>query len=180
MEIQDETLDSGPYESDYEVESQPVLGLNHFIILSILSFGLYELWWFYKSWKFFQQKEQSDIMPAMRAIFSIFFLIPLMRKIQDFAHERNYPETYAPVFLFIGWIVVNLLARLPDPFWILAILNFIFLIPPYKAFHYARLESEEFPAYEQQTLNGRQTAIVVVGSIFWVLVLLSFAVIALG
>ena len=56
------------------------LSVNKFIILSIVTIGLYELWWIYKSWRFFQAKEKSDIMPAMRTVFSIFYLIQVCPK----------------------------------------------------------------------------------------------------
>jgi len=35
-----------------------------FIFLSIITLGLYSVWWIYKAWRFFQQKEMIDIMPA--------------------------------------------------------------------------------------------------------------------
>lgn len=40
-----------------------------FTVLFITSFGLYGLWWMYKSWKLFNDKDKIDIMPAMRTLF---------------------------------------------------------------------------------------------------------------
>ena len=73
MENQDEILDSRNLETNNDVEEQKIISLNKFIFLSIISFGTYEIWWIYKAWRFYQQKEKLDIMPAARAIFSIFF-----------------------------------------------------------------------------------------------------------
>jgi len=50
-----------------------LINVPKFILLHVLSGGLYGLWWIYKSWKFFKVKEASDIWPIPRAIFSFFF-----------------------------------------------------------------------------------------------------------
>ena len=60
MENQDEILDGSDLRND-DVEEQKIINLNKFIFLSIISFGAYEIWWIYKAWRFYQQKEQLDI-----------------------------------------------------------------------------------------------------------------------
>ncbi len=57
-----------------------IISLKRFIFLSIISLGLYELWWIFKAWRFFAIKDHLNIMPAARAIFSIFFLYSLFKK----------------------------------------------------------------------------------------------------
>jgi hypothetical protein len=71
MEYKDEPLNTHAPETS-EIDEQKIISLNKFIFLSIISFGAYEIWWIYKAWKFYQQKENLDIMPAARALFSIF------------------------------------------------------------------------------------------------------------
>src|SRR5262249_4420660 len=41
-----------------------------FCIFSLVSFGLYELYWFYKNWKYIRNRDHSDIWPFWRALFS--------------------------------------------------------------------------------------------------------------
>ncbi|MDI9862642.1 hypothetical protein [Flectobacillus roseus] len=96
MEYTDETLNTNAPETN-DIDEQKIISLNKFIFLSIISFGAYEIWWIYKAWKFYQQKENLDIMPAARALFSIFFLNRLFNKILDFAKERGYKENYSSV-----------------------------------------------------------------------------------
>ena len=93
MENQDKILDSGDLETMDDVEEQ-IISLNKFIFLSIISFGTYEIWWIYKAWKFFQQKEGLDIMPAARAIFSIIFLNTLFNK-------KKVIRTIIQLFLYL-------------------------------------------------------------------------------
>ena len=176
MENQDKFLEEGNLEVTYVVEEQKIISLNKFILLSIISFGLYEIWWIYKAWDFFNEKEKLNINPAARTIFSIIFLIPLFNKILCFAKEKGYSENYSSILLFVGFFVVNFLAYLPDLFWLIAILTFVFLILPFRALNFAKRNSTDFIVTEQTSYNGRQIALIVIGGFFWTLVLLGLAV----
>jgi hypothetical protein len=159
-------------EANDNIETQNIISLNKFIFLSVASFGLYEIWWIYKAWKFYQQKEQVDIMPAARAIFSIFYLNSLFEKILEFAKEKDYEKKYSSISLFLGFIAGNLLTRLPDPFWLVSIFIFVFLIPPFQALNFAKQNSKDFIVIEQTSFSSRQIALIVVGVVFWILVIL--------
>jgi hypothetical protein len=167
MENQDEILDSGNLGINNIVEEQKIISLNKFIFLSIISFGTYELWWIYKVWRFFKQKENLDIMPAARAIFSIFFLNSLFKRNLEFAKKKGYQDSYSSVSLFISFFGVNSLSRLPDPFGWISIMSFIFLIPPFKALNFAKQNSTDFIVSEQTSFSGRQIALIVIGVIGW-------------
>ena len=162
-------------QTDYNIEEQQLISLSKFIFLSIITFGLYEVWWIYKAWRFFQQKEKLDINPAARALFSILFLNVLFNKILDFAKTKGYGGSYSPTLLFIGFIITNLLSRLPDPFWLITVLSFVFLIPPFEALNFAKQSSTDFIVTEQSSFSVRQIALIVVGAIFWGLILLGLS-----
>ncbi len=57
-----------------------IVSPSKFIVLSILSFGFYELIWIYRNWKFFKEKEKLDISPFWRTVFAIFFIYSLFKK----------------------------------------------------------------------------------------------------
>jgi len=154
-----------------------LISLNKFIILTIITLGLYGLWWNYKSWRFFQQKEQVDMLPAFRALFSILFLIPLLNRIQKFAHAEGYDESYSSVLLFIGFFIVQLLVYLPDPYWLISLLNVAFLVPAFNALNYAKRNSPNIKIQEQESFNARQVVLIVIGSIFWFLLIVGFIVV---
>ena len=159
-------------ESVHIVEEQQIISVNKFIFLSVLTFGVYELWWMYKAWRFFQQKEGSDIRPALRVVFGVIFLTSLFYKIHDFAGERGYSKSYYSWLLFVGFFITNLLSRLPEPFWLLSLLSFIFLIPPFQALNYAMKNSTDFVVREQTSFSNRQIGLIFVGLTMWVLVLM--------
>jgi len=169
MENQDKFLENDNSEVTYDIEEQKIISLNKFIFLSIISAGLYGIWWIYKSWGFFKQKEKSNINPALYTIFSIIFLIPLLNKILRFAKEKGYNNSYLSVLLFVGFFVTNFLAYLPDPFWLVAVFGFVFLILPFKALNFAKQNSTDFIVTEQTSYSGRQITLIVVGAIIWCL-----------
>ena len=43
-----------------DIEEQKTMSLKRFIFLSIISFGLYPIWWIFEAWRFFMQKNKLD------------------------------------------------------------------------------------------------------------------------
>ncbi|RYG11088.1 MAG: hypothetical protein EOO07_21150, partial [Chitinophagaceae bacterium] len=113
MEEQSKVLEVVDLFKDEQVEVQYLISENKFIFLSVISVGLYPVWWSYKAWRFYQQKQRLDIFPALRALFAIFFLISLFERTLAFAKARGYQSNYSPVLLFLGIIVFSLLSYLP-------------------------------------------------------------------
>ena len=175
MENTEEILNKNVTQAISDVEEQKIINLNKFIFLCVISAGLYSIWWIFKAWRFYQQKENLNIMPALRAIFSIFFLISLFNKILSFAREKGYRENFSSIGLFIGIFIAQLLSYLPDPFWMVTILNFVFFIPPFQALNYAKKNSHDFIVTEQTSFSGRQIGLIVIGIVFWGLGLLGLS-----
>ena len=105
-------------------------------------------------------------------LFAIIFFNSLLNEILDYAQEKKYTGCYSPSFLFFGFLISNLLSRLPEPFWLISTLSFVFLIPPFKALNFAKLKATEFTVIKQSKFNSRQIILIVIGTIFWGLVLL--------
>ncbi len=177
MENENTILDENILEVDTTIEPQYIISVPKFIILSIVSFGIYRTWWQYKAWRFYKQKEKSDISPVARTIFSVFYLNSLFNKIQDSAIEKGYSERYSSVGLFIGVLVAGALSKLPQPFGLITILSFIFFIPPFKALNYAKQNTSDINVIEQEGFNGRQIGLIVFSLLILMLllILLSFA-----
>lgn len=154
-------------EKDEQVEVQYIISENKFIFLSIISVGLYPVWWSFKAWRFYQQKQRLDIFPALRAIFGILFLISLFERILKFAKTKGYKSSYSPILLFLGIIAFSLLSYLPDPMWLVSVLIVAFFIPPFNAFNFARRNSTDLVVVEQKAFNAKQYILIVVGTIIW-------------
>ncbi len=169
--MQNEILDQNINELENDIEVQNIISVNKFVLLSIFSLGLYQIWWIYKAWRFYKQKEKLDIMPAGRAIFSIFFLNSLFKKNLEYAQEKGYDESYSSGSLFAGFLILNFASRLPSPFGLVSLFSFIFCIAPFKALNYAKLNSTEFTVIEQESFNARQIGLIITSLLFWGLVL---------
>lgn len=173
MTTQDESVyvdESAIY--DAAIEPQYLIKESKFLLLSILTFGLYPVWWVYKTWVFFIQKERSDANPAIRVVFNIFFLLPLLNRIQKFARQKGYQGNSYPVSSFILITVTSFCSLFPPPFFLICILTCVFLLPAVKALNYAIQQSPEILFYEDEGLRTRQLVLVVIGSIFWVFVVI--------
>jgi len=167
-----EILDSN---LDFDVNKKEIalLSTTQFMVLYILSFGLYGIWWMYKSWKFFKEKDHLDIMPAARAIFAVIFIYSLFERIKQYAQTNGYTNDFSILLCVIGFILLNALSRLPDPYWLVSFLGGFFLIAPLNAMNYAIKHSDDFKGVDQQGFNSRQYAIILIGSIFSILVLIA-------
>lgn len=68
-----------------------VVSKRKFITLFVVTLGLYAVYWQYKQWSCFKEatpfgSDEADIWPVMRAIFGIFFVHALFRKVKE--HSR--------------------------------------------------------------------------------------------
>ncbi|WP_151714991.1 hypothetical protein [Acinetobacter sp. TUM15071] len=155
----------------YHVADLKIISMKRFIILSITSFGLYQIWWMFKAWRFFAIKDNLNIMPALRAIFSIFFLYALFNRIQGYAQENGYTRSFSAAWMFAGYLVVTFASHLPDPYWLIALFNFIFLIPAFVTLNYAKTHADQVNSVIQEKLSTAHLVIIIFGSLWWLLVL---------
>lgn len=145
---------------------------NNFTILYVLSLGLYGTWWMYKIWKFFREKNNLDILPAVRAILVIIFMYSLLERIKSFAKESNYPRSYSSLFIFMSFIGFSFYTSiLPEPYTIIGIVAGILFLPPLEAFNYAVEQSDIYEAVVEERFNSNQRIILFVGGFFWLLLL---------
>jgi hypothetical protein len=173
MTIQDESAyidESAIY--DAEIEPQYLIKQSKFLLLSILTFGLYPVWWIYKSWIFFIQKERSNANPAIRVVFNIFFMLSLLNRIERLAKKKGYQGSCYPVISFVLIVGVSFCSFFPPPLFLIGLLNCLFFLPAVGALNYAVKESSDILSYEDEGLRTRQVVLVVIGSIFWVLIII--------
>ncbi|MFY0598938.1 MAG: hypothetical protein JXR03_04655 [Cyclobacteriaceae bacterium] len=165
------------FDSEFtDKEEVELISINKFAILCVVSFGLYEIWWIYKSWRFFKDKDNLDIMPAWRALFSVFFLYQLFERILDFAKKNGYSKDYASAGLLIAFIILNVTSKLPDPYWLISFLAFLCIIPALKAFNSAIRNSSKYKAIERVGFNTSQTVLLIVGGIVLILSIIGLTV----
>lgn len=166
-------------EADHLIEVESVK-TSKFILLYITSFGLYGVWWMYKAWQFYKEEENLDIMPAARAFFAIFFMWDLFTRILRIATSYGYAKTYSSGFLFVLILILNLTGRLPEPMWMISLFAFVGFLPPLEAFNYQIEAGDNYKLVLKNSLNTRQTVLVILGSLFWVLIFFGLFAIYVG
>lgn len=98
-------------------------------VLGFCTMGIYGIFWFYFHWKRIKVREGDNSIPVMRALFAIFFCNKLFRRVRDAGDELDITPSLASGPLAAGWIILNLAVRLPEPYWLVSIFAFAFLLP---------------------------------------------------
>ncbi len=163
------------------------------VFLSILTFTLYEIYWFYRNWKQLKAHKNLDISPGWRTvglfvpIYVIVVIYRQFRDIRDFAEQEGCETYSSPGWLTFGYLFLAGISfrlalhswRLTDPAEILASDLFGLLVD---------LLAVSLLAVVQKTLNtywekvqpelamkrkfsGGETTLLVIGSIIWFLAL---------
>jgi len=98
-------------------------------VMTFCTAGLYELYWFYKNWQAVRDREFSTINPTLRTAFALFFCYRLFAKVRNLGLTVNAPSSLAAGWLATGWIVTGLIGLLPDPWSLISMCTFLFLLP---------------------------------------------------
>jgi hypothetical protein len=95
-----------------------------FVLLSICTFGVYHVFYFYKTWKTIKDQKELNISPLARAIFGGLFIWYFTWHVKSFAEENNIKINYSNVFNATVYFLLIGSYRLPDPFWIICAFAF--------------------------------------------------------
>ena len=136
-----------------------------FTLLSLSSFGIYTLMWYYRQFKWLNEKNQLGISPFWRSFFCIFFCYRLFSDLQFEANRRGVPANYGPGLLAAGYIIISLLHQLPDPYWLVSLLDFLLVIPVGAASN-GVLAKDYGKNSEFQGLSALEWGVWLVGAVF--------------
>lgn len=118
-----------------------------FIVMALITGGLYELYWLYRGWKAIKREEASKIMPFWRAFFAPVWFYSFARRVFD-AEGRH--RTGLAITLAGGYLVSSALWQLPDPYWLLSFASILFLLPVVTAVDHINKEQGRLgPAYRR-------------------------------
>ena len=142
------------------------------VLMSTVTFGIYEIYWFYKNWQFIKQRTRSDIMPFWRALFGVIFCYSCFREVKDVAAARGILSPWSPGWLAAGWIIFTLAWRLPASFWLVCWLTPLWLVPVQNVIN--RLNAIVAPGHNPNTrFSGWNIAATVVGGIYILFMIVS-------
>ena len=103
------------------------------VVMSIATFNLYQVYWFYKNWKNAQRLAGSSANAPIRAFFYGLTSYWLFKHIREHA-QRVDPAIALPAGqLALGVLAFTLIANLPDPWWLFTLAGFLPLLPVQEA-----------------------------------------------
>lgn len=153
----------------------PVLRL---IILSIVSFSLYEAYWIYKNWRYIKERDGLAIRPFWRGIFGIFFCHSLLRRVHEDKDARLMQSpAFSPGGLATGWVILlivgNVVGRLPSTAASVIsafVPSFLFLVPVQNYIN--SVEEKRSPGQGFYGWSSGHIVCLVIGVIVWALLLI--------
>jgi|SRR3989344_2779784 len=147
------------------------ISVNKLIFLSVLTFGLYEIYWFYKQWKALKEIKDLNITAWARGLFAPLFSYSLFKQFFELAKHETKKNYTSAGWLATGYIILNLLWRLDNPYWLISFASILTLIPVQNAINEYWLSKH--PKHKiSSDYKGFETAILVIGGLFMIFVIL--------
>ena len=105
-----------PPEADVDVKGGAdgdyyVVAPGKFLTLTILTLGLYLIYWFYRQWRSVKERDESDIWPIPRGIFYIFFTHSLFSDIKERLRDKGISYEWSPGTAATLVVVITLLSN---------------------------------------------------------------------
>lgn len=97
-------------------------------LMSICTFGLYDIYWFYKNWILIGERTGQNIKPLVRAIFAPIFTYSCFRHVKNAAKENDIFETLSIGSLTFAYIFLGIAARFPAPYSLMSFFGFAIII----------------------------------------------------
>ena len=118
--------------SPEELAAEPpffAVSLTKLAVMSVCTFSLYEVYWFYRNWQRIADREREIAWPLARALFAVLYCYPCFGRVRDYEGASELDSRLPAVPLAIGFIVTSLTWRLPEPWNWISLSSFLFLLP---------------------------------------------------
>jgi hypothetical protein len=139
------------------------------VALSVCTFGLYELYWFYENWKRVRAATRSGLNPFWRSALAWIWCFSLFQHIRKRAARDQVEVRWSPWLLGTLFCVLTVLSALPGPLGLLPFLASLMVVLPVQAtsqqINQGYLSREDRNA-SFSTLN---LAAIIAGGMLWIL-----------
>ncbi len=143
---------------------------HKFVLLSLCSFGIYELYWAYKNWMRIRDRTGEKMLPFWRAFFAPLWGFALFRDIREMAVAAGVPVGWSAGLLATLYLALNAAWKLPDPWGRISFGTVLPMLPVQLA---AQRVNAAHAVYSTEPPNGRYTpvnvVVIIVGGLLLVL-----------
>ena len=153
-------------------------------LFCVLTWGIYELYWFYKNWQAVKRSQLPHIWPVPRSIFAIFFCYDLFKRVYESAKSNGYAESFSAQWLATGYIVMLIVQAIWNKMEYLGALDiliaaFVLSVTPLPLLSVQRainFNNAKIGAHTQfdKKFTGGEVAIIVIGILFMLLAIWGF------
>lgn len=107
---------TAPLEQEQATEKHAlyVVSPSKFSLLFLSTLGIYELYWQYRNWHGLKQNRDLKVIPALRALFSLFFFGSLLKHINNELEEENASRRLSVVPLTTLYVITTLVSHGAD------------------------------------------------------------------
>lgn len=100
-----------------------------FVVMSVVSLGLYPLYWAYQQWRRIRDRKHESLSPFWRAAFAPLWGFSLFPRIREELLSQRQPVDWSAGLLATSYLVLSMTWRAPDPWWLISMLSFLPMIP---------------------------------------------------
>jgi len=145
------------------------VGTFKFAVMSIATFGIYDLYWFWQNWKRIRNRTGDQLSPFWRAMFSPLWGFSLAHRVYEHAARARQPANWDATLLGALYLVLYMSHRLPDPWWLVCLFAFAPLVPILQT---TRRINASAPAAEgdNQQLSVANILTIIVGELVFLLI----------
>jgi hypothetical protein len=104
------------------------VGLPKLAVMTLCTFGIYEIYWFYQNWKSVQRLTGEKLNAPIRAVFYPLTSYFLFRRIREQAQRLQVDVTIKAGALATFLFLFSAASRLPHPYWLFSLLVFLPLV----------------------------------------------------
>lgn len=130
--VAEENVDLPSQGASSAIEQQPYFfapSTLKLVVMSVCTFGIYELYWFYRNWILIKEHTNQNMMPFWRAFFAPLWAYSCFEHIRLVSDKRGTAAPLSIGFLAVAYFVLQAMCRLPDPYWLISILSFAPIMP---------------------------------------------------
>lgn len=149
-------------------------------ILFVATFSLYAVYWFYKQWKHQSPTMAKKIIPALRALFSIFFTHSLFNRVKKDAEAKGIESDINYTMLATTMVALQILSNVLDivpldigiiPLTLTGIVVIMAMLYPLISVQQKiNLINDDPDGASNSSLSAYNYLFIVLGILFWALV----------
>ena len=162
---------TSPVVEAYAKIPQFSVSLSKLVVMSLATFGIYELYWCYKQWEAIRRRESEKLSPFWRAFFAPLWGFSLFPRIQRLTANYGVPASWSGAGLALGFFILGAMWRLPDPYWLVSLFSFLPLLVVQRSVN--ALNAAVAPAADRNArYSGLNVVVIVIGAILLLLAIL--------